>query len=568
MAIIDNRTSIDVFDNTLSTGNYLATSSAAIDTEVFFQGDRSISENMNNSLRSVVYNASSPQDWSSNIFYLLINCGVVGNLVSKAAGGFRIRFCGGANEDANYFEVYVGGSDSWPSSFAGGWTMFIVDVETARADAVTNGWTNGTVPATNAIQCVGFVGQTSGMIRTNDNTWWNGLWRLPIGTPGILVEGQNTAVDWSFADILSTSETNNWGSFRLSDGGAYVCNVPVRFGNATDSVTHGFTDTNSTILWETAEFFSDGNYGFDIAASATNTVDVTWGIKTGTGDAATGAQGVTVQSEAGTNTRWFLTATDPDISSANFYGSTFIHGENFTLEASEVISSTFIDCNSALVSGSVQIRNSVINANTADGVAFMTTNDLTDIKFCTFEFSDGHAIELTTPSVASQTSLGNIFSGYTATASPPTGTDTAVYNNTASAVTISVTSGDVPSFRDGTSASTTVTAAASFVVTNVIAGSEVRFINTGVSPLTELAGVENIAESPEGLSGVTTAVDTNNAGRYTVTYIYDQADAPISANIKTVNNDYVLIETDVTLTASGGELLVSQRLDRNYNNPV
>jgi len=572
MAILDNRTSLEAYDNTLATGDYLATSSAAVDTEVFYQGDRSIAENMNNSTRAVVYNFGSPQNFSNNIFYLLINCGVVSNLLSKSAGGFRIRFCGGANEAANFFEVYVGGNDSWPSSFIGGWTMFIVDIETARADAITNGWTNGTVPATSAIQCVGYAGETSTMIRTADNTWWNGFWRLPANTPGIIVEEQNTgSVDWTFADILSTAQTNFWGSFRSSDGGAYVCNVPIQIGNTTGSLTHGFSDTNQTLLWETPEFFADGRYGISIVGAATSTTTVTLGIKTGTGDDATGAQGVLIQSDATQNTRWFLDASDANVT-FNAYGCTFNHGETFTITGdAEVISTTMINSSSYVQStsatdGSIYLRNSVINAATADGVAFVKTVDMTDIKYSLFEFSDGHAIELTTPRTASQISLGNTFSGYGATGSPATNTDAAVYNNTAGAVTISVTSGDAPSYRNGTSASTVVTASAAFTVKNVIAGSEVRFIDLA-SPVTELAGVENIGLSPEGLSNVTTAADTENPGNFTVTYTYDQADAPISTSIKVLSLAYQIEEVDVTLGTSGGELLVQQRLDRNYDNP-
>jgi hypothetical protein len=73
----------------------------------------------------------------------------------------------------------------------------------------------------------------------------------------------------------------------------------------------------------------------------------------------------------------------------------------------------------------LQLRNSVINPNTSDGVAFMTTDDMTDIRYCAVEWKDGHAVNLTSPIVTTQISKGNIFSGFGAAGS----TDAAVYNS-------------------------------------------------------------------------------------------------------------------------------------------
>ena len=83
--------------------------------------------------------------FSGNTFYYLINSGIVGLIDTKANGGFRIRYTGATVTD--WFEVYVAGGDDWPPSFAGGWTLFVVDIDEARADAVANGQTNGTVPS-------------------------------------------------------------------------------------------------------------------------------------------------------------------------------------------------------------------------------------------------------------------------------------------------------------------------------------------------------------------------------------------------------------------------------------
>jgi hypothetical protein len=48
--------------------------------------------------------------------YLLINCGIVSLLATKAAGGCTVRVTGATITDWAEFELY--GSDDWPAAFA------------------------------------------------------------------------------------------------------------------------------------------------------------------------------------------------------------------------------------------------------------------------------------------------------------------------------------------------------------------------------------------------------------------------------------------------------------------
>ncbi len=455
--ISDNRTSINAADSATGYVDLSGATAGTLDTEIFFEGSGSIGQYVTSSLDGLMYDLGTATDVSSNTFYILVNSGIVGLLDTKAAGGFRIRFTGATVTD--WFEVYVAGSDSWPSSFAGGWTLFVVDIETARSTAVTNGWTNGTTPATTAIRRFGYAAVTGGtMPRMVDNTWMDASYRLPDGTAGIIVEGRNGGtVDWGWADVVSEMALVDNPCARNADGGAITLTTPVQIG-INDTTTHAFTDTNKVILWDNQEFLPDDVYALSALGNVGGTTNVTMGVKSGTGDAATGSQGVTFQA-ASTGARWTMDFNDPNLDGINFYGCNFIHGAGLLLDdaAVSVISSFYIDCSSALVSNSEQLRVSVVNANTADGVAFMTTDDIGDIVFSSFSFSDGHGIELTTPRVASQTSKGNLFSSYGAT----TSNDAAVYNNSGGAVTITVTDlGDSPSYRDGTSASTVIVAGA------------------------------------------------------------------------------------------------------------
>lgn len=479
--ITDNRTLVD---NANSVTPYIGSTSPAADADVTIGGG-SIAEQMTNSLRYVMYDAGSPQDWSNNVFYIWINCGVVGLLLAKASGGFRVRFAGATETD--FFEFYVGGNDSWPTAVEGGWVQFVVDIEATPSN------TGGTPPATTAIQHVGYAAQTTAMTKVADNTWIDEIRRLPDGSPGIIIEGRNGGtVDWDFADILTQLGVTA-GTLKGGPGGSFVLNTSIQFG-INDTSTHGFADANQIVLWDDQEFAPTDLYKLSALGNSGGITNVALGVKSGAGDDATGAQGVTLAAAA-TGVRWDMDFNDPDLDLAGFYGCSLIHGGDFLLNdpAVSVISSQYVDCSSALVSNSEQLKNKTINANTADGVAFMTTDDLSDVRLCEFEFSDGHAVELTTPRVATQTSKGNKFSGYGIIGS----NDAAIYNNTAGAVVINVTTaGDTPTYRNGTSASTTVNNNINVTFTGLKDNSEVRV--QLASDGSAVAGIEDaIAGSPD-----------------------------------------------------------------------
>lgn len=461
MAIVDGRTSLTTNDAT-GLDDLTGAAAGTTNTETFIEGTGSQSFKVSSAVSGLLYDAGSAQNWSNNHFYIWWNCSTAGKLNSLASGGVRVRFCGATVTD--WFEVYIAGNDT----YSGGFEMAVIDIETARANAVagTNGGTNGTTPLTSAVRYVGIVFDVTGMISGNvDNCFIDAMWRLPASTAGIRVEGQNTgAVDWTWDDIVDAGDvgdpTKAWGTIRKENGIIFI-NAPIQFG-ANDGVTHGFSDTDTIVAWED-QLVASNFYGLNIIGGS-GAQSFQLGNKSGTGDDAVGTQGGTITAAAA-GQRWYLNANDANVDACNLYGCTFIHGADFQLGDPQVsvISCTFLDCTSATVSNAGDfLRCSIIDANTADGVAFITTDDLSDIVFCSFIFSDGHAIELTTPRVASQTSKGNKFTGYGAIGT----NDAAIYNNTAGAVTVSVTElGDTPTYRNGTSASTTVNNTVTLTIT-------------------------------------------------------------------------------------------------------
>jgi hypothetical protein len=262
-------------------------------------------------------------------------------------------------------------------------------------------------------------------------------------------------------------------------------------------------------------------YKIDALGNVGGTTDINLGIKTGSGDDATGAQGCIFAAASG-GVRFDIDFNDPNLDAINFYGCQFIHGGDFLLDdpAVSFISTVFVDCTSALVSNSEMLRVSVVDANTADGVAFMTTDDIGDIVFSTFEFSDGHAIELTTPRVATQASKGNVWTGYGLDAT----NDSAVYNNTAGDVVINVTESPAePTVRDGTSATTTVNTSVTLTVTvkdtagDPIVGAQVAVIQDSDGTIhmnenTDGSGIATEGVNLSGGTGVSVRVRLNSIG--------------------------------------------------------
>lgn len=542
MAILDNRTLISAAD---ATTNWLINSSGAApvsDVDTFAQGTASNTFNLSSTVDGIVYNNTATIDLTGQHIYVWFNCAVAGKLRTKALGGVRVRF--GGPTRTNYFEVYVAGSDT----YTGGWKMFVVDVDAAAASPSATG---GTPPNKNAIQHIGVIGDTNGfMTKKADNFWVDAIWRLPASTPGILVEGQNTgSVDWAWANILSTAVAGGWGTCVAGPGGSYVINTPIRFG-ANDAVTHGFSDSNVIVLWDNQPVAST-LYGFEIVAGS-GTQSFRAGVKTGTGDDATGGQGWVIAADQ-TGQRWYFDADNTNIDACQLYGCTFQHARDFQFDeaSNEIISCQFIDCTSTTVNNSLFLRNNVIDANTIDGYAFLTTDDLGDVKYCSFQFSDGHAVMLTTPITATQTSKGNIFSGYSGTpgsnGTPSSGsTDAAVYNDAAGAVTINVTSGgSTPSVRNGVSATTVVNSNVAVTVTPLTTGSEVRVYLTGTS--TEVDGTESSTGSSFTFSvGASVAVDV-------VVLCYNPPKIPVRIQ-------------NVSFT-SDQNLNPFQQTDANFNNP-
>lgn len=518
--VTDNRTNVSTGE-TATGWEDLGGTALSVDTDILYDTYTGSIGNYVTTTRdgSLYNNAATGLFSSGDHAYLLFNCGVVSLLDSKVNGGVTVRVTGATATDWVEFELF--GAEEYPTAFSGGWVQIVVDIDELLANP-TN--TNGTPPTVGNIQRFGITFITATVMpRMTDNFWVGGFKILGAATPALIVEGRDAGTtDWSLSSIAAVAAVKLSAVLLPGPGGSFVCRGPIQVG-INDTTTHAFTETNKTLLWDFQEVMLDGFYLLSALGNAGGTTNVTFGLKTGTGDDATGSQGGSIQAAA-TAARWDMDFNDANVDGVNFYGVQFIHGGDFLLDdpAVSCISSFYIDCTSALITNSEQLRISVIDANTADGVAFMTTDDLTDIVNSVFEFSDGHAIELTTPIVSSQTSKGNTYTGYGADAT----NDAAVYNNAAGAVTIGVTSGGSPTVRDGTSASTTITNNVTISITGltkvtpvtVLADETVGTITKGdvlSSGFADVAGEYSFSQNYEGAfdpSGLDVAIRARNQG--------------------------------------------------------
>lgn len=541
--VTDNRTNISTGES--ATGwEDIAGTAATLDTEISYDTyTGSIGNYCTTTRDATLYNNGSTGLFTAgDTAYLLVNCGIVSLLDTKALGGLTVRATGATA--TNWVEKEVFGSDDWPTAFDGGWIQIVIDLDDLVANPTNTG---GTAPTTVAsLQRFGVTYITATVMpRMADNIWVGGFKRLPANTPALIVEGRNGGTtDWDWASISAVAAVKLSAVMREGPGGSYICRGPIQFG-INDTTTHGFTESNATLLWDDQEFIPDGLYSLSALGNSGGTSRVVFGQKSGTGNNSIGQQGGSIQA-ASTGARWDMDFDDPNLDTIHFYGCSLIHGGTFQLDdpAVEVVSTLYLDCTQAQVANSLQVRNTVVSANTADGAAFMVTDDFADIAFCAFNFSDGHAIELTDNLTGTQNNVGNTFSGYTNTADS---TDAAVYLSEAGNPDLTINSSDASdlqtnSWRTAGTGTITINNNVSVTFSGLIANTEVRVYAT--SGGAELAGVEDS----------TTSFVASIAAGTNVYYTIHKEDY-----------EHIRVE-NFTWPSSATTLPIQQRFDRNYVN--
>lgn len=438
------------------------------------------------------------------------------------------------------FRIYVGdtvGNDDgfWalppPDQYTGGWVSRVVNPSTDFTGATGFTTTGNPAQLTN-IDEMGGGFTTITMIAGNFQNCC--IDQITIGL-GLRVDAGTVGTPNTFETLRAADEgtsTNVYG-WVSSLAGTIVIKGGVFIGPETGTATSVFNDSNRVILFAD-EPIADDFYKIEMRGTNTD-VDFTSCI---------------IRCEDptnNTNSRWDLTLDGTSIPTFNDNGSLFQGFGTITLRSGSTLDGTSLDNGNSLIQNSATLTNcTVLNANTADGVAFITSDNPQAISNCSFTFSDGHAIEITTPGTYAFD--GNSFTGYGA----DTTNDAAIYNNSGGAVTLNISNATSPTVRDGTGASTTVVQTVNLTVTGIEENSEIRIFEAGTT--TELDGSENVTTG-------------------SFIYSYDGADIGNDVDIRIFNLEYQPLNfiqsqgTAITLAAADSSLPVQQIPDRNYDNP-
>jgi hypothetical protein len=523
-SIVDNRTLVDDAEGTVY-DDLAGGAAGTADTEIFIFGTQSQGYYSTTTRDGLLHDAATAQDWSNNVFYLWFNCGVAGLLDTQINGGITVRFCGATVTD--FFEVYVAGSDT----YSGGWKILVVDIERARDIAVnstespTLGGTGGTPPATTAIRYVGVTSITSAtMPRMVDNTWVDAIWRVPKGTPGIIVSGDNAGTPYNWDDIQVAGAvddpTKAWGTI-FKENGIFRLNTPVQFGNngSPTFAAHDFEDDNVVVAWE-SNFVYDDFYGLTVVGDGAGTQRFVQGV------AGSAGQGLTMLA-ASDGPRWDFTATDVDIDLCGLYGCSFSHSGTIDIDNPfvDMLDSLLIDgerCyHSRLASprgGADFQRNSIIQAAPIYGEgspsaitspanrAYLWTTDPNKITDCTFNFSTDHALRIESWQTGAGNIgfAGNVFTGPWLEGNSPAGEQTlnAGLLVIGGGLVIDISGGgNTPTVFDTGSPVTILNNNISVTITGIQPGTEVRVYPAqdfnSPNDLTEIAGIESTGSPAE-----------------------------------------------------------------------
>lgn len=404
------------------------------------------------------------------------------------------------------YDVHIFPLTAYPDT--GGWVRIWVDVSRTPDSTGGTGLNEASAQHFGIVQSIPAVGgNAQNLVMDAIDSTATGL--LLTGTTGL----------WSDFSTADANSTNQYGVVRNING-VYFVRARLTLGSATSLV---FSDTGFVIVFPDQPLVSDTFMGITIDLQNAST-SVTWtnGVINSSGT----KQGDLITS----STSGSFTAT----------GMTFSRLRQITLtSACEVSASSFASCDKLTHSGAIISECSISASTTADGEAFIVTADPSNISDCSFTFSDGHAIEITSP--GTYTFSGNLFTGFGATGS----NDAAIYNNSGGSVTLNISGGgNTPTYRNGAGASTTINNNVSVTLTGLVNNTEVRVY--AVNTTTELAGQEDVI-----------------TGSFAFTL---QAGTVVDIRIFNVQYETADI-LNYTVPSSDASIPIQQRFDRNYLNP-
>lgn len=435
MAVVSvsaQNTRLDDAEATTDWGNIGAGPGGGLETDFKYQGSTCISRKGATTQRGVFLSDNVNNDLSGGTFKTVLFkfiCTTPGLLDLLSVPGMRLEIGSGSvpatpSVDFHFYDVQ--GSDTYPISAS--WLVLAIDPNIASHRTGTTGTPDLTLADYFALR----YDQTGGSQVQNQ-----AMDAVDIGNGLTIVGGDGADPDGVWQDFLDHDEgtsANRFGYVRSSEGIFLIFGMMV-FGSATATV---FNDSAVTVVFLDG-LFAAGWEGITVdLANATTDIDLVDSNFIGNG------------TEAGEDTRPVLTVTGT-AGAFDALNCIFDNFANLTLTSAATLQDCTIKNSESIQQNGATINNCIITgATTADGVAFIISDNPGLIDLCDFTFSDGHAIKIT--ATGSYNMDGNVYTGYGADGT----NDAAIFNDSGGLVTLNITNGANPTVRNGAGASTTI----------------------------------------------------------------------------------------------------------------
>lgn len=396
----------------------------ALDPDKFVQGSNSIGWYASKNGRRVNGVSSKSISWSAGDHIYWWNASDVASKMeaqttgTTTASGVTIRV---TLANSAYREWHVAGSDTWD----GGWRCFVVDLGHTGTHLYAS---SGSFVDTSNITDVDiyFDLTNSGNIRNVPANCYADAIRVGTGVTAYNTSAADAAFD--LTDIADNDNlvANKRGVLEIKDGVLFA-QGRVTVGD-TGSNHVDFDSQNETFVFSLRDgtdgfgLVSDDLYEMNFVGNATGSdQDISFGVKVGTGDTATGRSGSTIQ---GTGTvRWKMDWNDADIHSFTMYGSIIRGAYDGTgvigvqagspTTTHEVIGNTFDACGQIDTQDAVVRNVNILNSQETGTTFAALLWDETDIDIKNSLFvNNTNAIEVTTLT-ANMSFDGMEFSGNT-----------------------------------------------------------------------------------------------------------------------------------------------------------
>lgn len=435
----DNRITLNDASSTFTDGN--DTGSVVTAAGLYYEGGQAVSVQFTNSdERSFTTNIGGTRDLSDSTCYLLVK----DNLVeTQTNGGIKYVLYDGTNE----IGYEVGGNDNTGNPLATFFNSYKLDV--SNSSAFTGHEFAGSEASLNkaAITGVGFgTYHLSKAVGAIDNCFMDRLSFHTNGSAALTIDAGTAGTPITLETIAADDIANGWGLVGNPQGSQFNVFGPVDFGDSSAGSSY-FAEVDSQI---TLIGLGIGAGNFDFKT-----------ICNGTGTNLFQLDNCVVVN-LGAVANWDF--SDTNSNTLEIMNCQFVNGGTFAFPVTGGTSrkcdgSTFVNCGQVDPSTMVFTNNSFIGTTDATG-ALLGNKSIDGLSFTSD--GTGHAIYIT--STGTYTYTSNTFSGYGSTAS----TDAVVYNNSGGAVTINVSSGATPTYRNGAGATTTIVAGAVTVAAKAV----------------------------------------------------------------------------------------------------